>query len=117
MGDLSDFQTGQIGDACLAAAFVSKMATFLGVPRASVSKVVMAYTNHGKTSSAQQNSGCKPKPSESECHTLKRTVSKNHRTAAATVTAELNIHLEGPVAKKSPMTGSEIQHPQYSCNC
>jgi hypothetical protein len=31
---------------------------------------------------------------------LRRTVSKNHRTTAAQVTAELNIHLEDPVSIK-----------------
>jgi len=32
---------------------------------------------------------------------LKRTVSKNHRTAAAKVTAKLNIHLEDPASTKT----------------
>jgi hypothetical protein len=30
-------------------AFVIKMATLIGVSRAAVSKVMMAFTNHGKT--------------------------------------------------------------------
>jgi hypothetical protein len=54
---------------------------------------MMAYTNHGKTS-AVRNSGQKPKLNERDHHILKRTMSKNHRTTAAKVTAELNIHLE-----------------------
>jgi hypothetical protein len=51
MGDLSDFQRGEIIGAHLAAASVTKMATLLilGVPRAAVFKVMVAYTNHGKT--------------------------------------------------------------------
>jgi hypothetical protein len=57
MGDLSDFRRGQIVGARLAGACVTKMATLLGVFRAAVFKVVMAYTNHGKTSSANRNSG------------------------------------------------------------
>ena len=48
MGDLSDFQRGQIVGAHLAGASVPKMATLLGVSRAAVSKVMMAYTNRGK---------------------------------------------------------------------
>ena len=40
---------------------VTKTATTLGVPRAAVSRVVTAYTNHGKTLSAERNSGLKPK--------------------------------------------------------
>jgi len=100
MGDLSDFQKGQIGDARLAGASVTKMGTLLGVSRAAVSKVMMAYTNDGNTSSAKRNSGQKPKLSERDCHRLKRIVSKNHRTIASKVSAELNIHLEDPVTTK-----------------
>jgi predicted transcriptional regulator len=61
MGDLSDFQRGQIVGAYLAGAPVNKTATLLGVSRAAVSEVLMAYTNHGKTSSSKRNSGQKPK--------------------------------------------------------
>jgi hypothetical protein len=59
MGDLSDFQSGQIVDVHLAGASVSKMAIFLYVSRTAISKVMTAYTNHGKTSSAKRNSGRK----------------------------------------------------------
>jgi len=93
MGDFSDFQRGQIVGVCLAGASVTKMATLLGVTRTAVSKVMMTYTNHGRTS-ANRNSGHKPKLSEKDRHTLKRIVSINHRSTAAKVTAELNIHLE-----------------------
>jgi len=61
MGDLSDFQRGQIGFAYLTGAPVNKTATLLGVSRAAFSKVMMAYTNHGKTSSGKKNRGQKPK--------------------------------------------------------
>jgi predicted transcriptional regulator len=56
MGDLSDFQRGQIVGARLAGASVTKTATLLGVSRAAVSK---GYddTHHGRTSSAERNSG------------------------------------------------------------
>jgi hypothetical protein len=40
----------------------------------------------------------KPKLSERACHTLKRIVFKNLRTAAAKLTAELNVHSEDPVS-------------------
>jgi hypothetical protein len=33
--------------------------------------------------------------------TLRRIVPKNHRTTAAQVTAEINIHLEDPVSTKT----------------
>jgi len=71
----------------------------LGVPRAAVSKVTTAYTNHGKTSSAERNSGQKPKLIERDRYTL-RIVPDNHGTTVAKVTAELNIHPEDPVATK-----------------
>ena len=64
MGDLSDFQRGQIVGALLAGASVTKMVALLGVLRAAVSKVMMVYTNQGKTSSTNRNSGQKPKLSE-----------------------------------------------------
>jgi hypothetical protein len=59
----------------------------LGVPRAAVSRVMTAYTNHGKTTSAERNSGWKPKLNDTDHSTLKSIMSKNHRTTAAKVTA------------------------------
>jgi predicted transcriptional regulator len=64
MGDLSDFQRGRIFCARLAGASLNNTATLLGVSRAAVSKVVRKYTNHGKISAAERNSGRKPKLSE-----------------------------------------------------
>jgi predicted transcriptional regulator len=61
MGDSSHFQRGQIIGAQLAGASVTKSATLLGVSRAAISMVITAYTYHGKTSSAERNSGRKPK--------------------------------------------------------
>jgi transposase len=59
MGDLPDFERGQMIGARLAGASVTKMATLLAVSRVTVSKVMLAYTNHGKTISAKRNSGQK----------------------------------------------------------
>jgi transposase len=79
MGDFSDFQRGQIVGVYLAGVPVNKTDTLLGVSRAAISNVMMAYTN-GKTSSAKRYSGQKPKNlSERDRHTLERTVSENHR--------------------------------------
>jgi hypothetical protein len=47
--DLSDFGRGQIIGVHLAGASVTKTVTLLGVSRATVSKVMSAYTNQGKT--------------------------------------------------------------------
>jgi IS30 family transposase len=49
MGDLSNFERGQIVGVHLAGSSVSKTATLLGVLRATVSKAMSAYMNHGKT--------------------------------------------------------------------
>ena len=100
-------------DSCahLAVASVTKMATLLGVSIAAVSKVMTTYTNHGRTPSARRNSCQKPKLSERDHCTLKRIVSKNHRSTAAKVTAELNNHLEDRIHKNSLTRASQIQNP------
>jgi predicted transcriptional regulator len=59
MGDLYDFGRGQIVGVHLAGASVTKTATLLGVSRATVSKVMLAYMDHGKTTSVKWNSGQK----------------------------------------------------------
>ena len=55
---------------------MTKTATSLGVSTAAVSKVMMAYTNQGTTSSAKKNCGRKPQLSERDCQTLMMKVSK-----------------------------------------
>jgi hypothetical protein len=66
-----------------------------------VSKVMSAYTNHRKKTSANRNNVRKSTLTERGSRILRRPVSKNHRTTAAQVTAELNIHLEDPVSTKT----------------
>jgi hypothetical protein len=99
-GDMSDFEREQIVGACLAGAVVIKTAILLPVSRATVSKVISVYTNHGKTS-VKRNSKRKSTLTERDRRTLRRTVSKNHRTTAAQVTAELNIHPKDSVSAKT----------------
>ena len=60
----------------------------------------MTYTNHGRTST-KGNSGQKPQLGERNRHTLKGTVSVNHKSTTAKVTAELHIHLEHHFHKKN----------------
>jgi hypothetical protein len=86
MGDLSDFQKGQVIGARLAGAYVTKTVTVLGVSIAAVPIVMTAYTNFRKTSSATRTTDRKPKLIERDRRTLKRIVSKNDRTTAAKVT-------------------------------
>jgi hypothetical protein len=56
MGDLSNFERGQIVGARLAGASVTKTA-ILCISRVTVSKVMLAYMNHGKMTSVKRNSG------------------------------------------------------------
>jgi transposase len=83
MDDLTGFETGQIVIALLAGASVTGTGTLLGVSRATVSEVMSAYTNHGKTTSAKRNSGPKSTLTERDRRTLRRIVSENYRTTAA----------------------------------
>jgi transposase len=97
MGDLSDFERGQIVGACLAGASVTDIVTLLGASRATVSEVMSTYTNHGKTRAAERNSGWKSTLTERDRRILRRILSKNHTTTAA----ELNILLEDSVSTKT----------------
>jgi hypothetical protein len=98
---LSNFETGQIVGARLDGASVTETTTLLSAVRTTFSKVVSAYMNHGKTSSAKRNNGRKSTLTERDHHTLRRIASKNHRTTVVQVTAELNIHLEDPVSTRT----------------
>jgi hypothetical protein len=64
-------------------------ATLLDVSRMTVSKVMSAYTNHGKTSS-KMNIGGKSTLTERDRRTFRWTVLKNYGTAAAQVTGQQN---------------------------
>jgi predicted transcriptional regulator len=94
MRDLSEFESGQNVGVRLAKASATETATLLGVSRATVSKDILAYMNHEKTTSAKRNSGRKSTLTERH-RRLWRIISKNHRTTVAQMTAELNIFLSG----------------------
>jgi len=98
MSDLTDFQRGQTVGAQLVGATVTETSQRLGVSRGTVSKVMTAYTQRGKTGSAKQNSRRKEKLSERDGRVLKRIVMSKKKTTAAKLTAELNQHLDSPVS-------------------
>jgi hypothetical protein len=56
MGNLPDFERGQIVVAHLAVASVTKAAILLDVLRVTVSNDMSAYTNHGKMSAKRNSS-------------------------------------------------------------
>jgi hypothetical protein len=64
------------------------------------------FKNLGKALSAKRNTSRKSKLSERNRRILKGIVSKNHRTAAANLTAAINIHLEDRFHKNSPTGAS-----------
>jgi FixJ family two-component response regulator len=66
-----------------------------------MSKVMSAYTNHGKTTSEKRNSGRKSTLTERERRILRRIILTNHRTTAAQVTAGVNVHPEDSVSTKT----------------
>jgi hypothetical protein len=59
MGNVPNFERGQIIGAHLAGASVTKTATLLGVSSTRVSNIMLACTNHGKTTSVKRKSGQK----------------------------------------------------------
>jgi hypothetical protein len=99
-GDLFDFEKGQIVGVHLAGVYVIKAPTLLGVSKATVSKVMPAYMNHGKTTSVKRTSGWKLTLPERDRRTMIKIVLKNHTIIAAQVTAELNNRLEESVSTK-----------------
>jgi hypothetical protein len=74
MGDLPNFERGQIVGVQTARACNNKCHIITGVSRAAVSKVMSVYTNHGKTSLEKWNSGLKTILTETGCRTMRRTV-------------------------------------------
>jgi hypothetical protein len=75
MGDLPNFERGQIVGALLTGTFKTK---------AAVSKVISAYTNLGKTTSAKRNSERKSTLIERDRRTLRRINSRTSQNYCST---------------------------------
>ena len=100
MGDLSDFQKGQIDGARMAGGTVAETAQLLGISRDTVSKVMTAREKYSKNSSAKHKSGRSSSLSEMERRTLTRIVSIDHKTTSGKIKTELNEHLDRSVLTK-----------------
>ena len=101
MASLSDFKRGQIVDARMTGACVTKTAELFGVARGIVWKIMIAFEKEGKTSSLKQNSGRKRKLSNRDRRTFRRIVRKDPKNTDTKISAELNNHLENPVSSKT----------------
>jgi transposase len=98
---MSDVKRGMIIGARLAGASVSRTTNLVGVSRTSVSRVMAAYKNLGKVSSAKHNSGQKSKLKYRNRGVLKRIVARNRKTTLPQITSEMNTHLQNPVSMKT----------------
>ncbi|PSN48377.1 hypothetical protein C0J52_21016 [Blattella germanica] len=62
MGNLTESQRGMIVGARLVGASAATVANIVGISKGTVSCVIRAYSMHGQTTSAKQNSGRKTVP-------------------------------------------------------
>jgi transposase len=109
---VSDFETGQIVGARLAGTSVTKTATMLGVSRTTVSEVMSAYTNHGKTT-VNRNSGRKSTLTQKRSsYIVKDCFEKSQNYCRASDrTANLNIHLKDTVSTKTVQGNLSLPKP------
>ncbi|GFU92492.1 transposable element Tc1 transposase [Trichonephila clavipes] len=82
MCDLSDVKRGMVIGARLAGASVSRTANLVGISRTTVPRVMTAYTNLGKVSSAKHNTGRKLKLKDPDRRVLRRILAQNHGRVA-----------------------------------
>ncbi|PSN32199.1 hypothetical protein C0J52_26460 [Blattella germanica] len=76
----------------MAGATVTETAILLNISRSTYSKVISAYFPEGNTYSAEINSGRKRKLNERNGSALNRIVTRNHKSTASKVIAEVITH-------------------------
>jgi transposase len=101
MGDYSDVVKGRIVGARSAGASVAQTATLLGVSRATVCKVMSAYTNHGKATSAKRNTGRKSTFRNRSSYIEDCFEKSQNYCSSGDRTAQLNIRLEDSISTRA----------------
>jgi hypothetical protein len=100
IGDLFDFERGHHWCA-FSWTICDKNCHIIRCIESNGFSIMTAYTIMVRRTSAKRNSVQKSTLTERDCCILRRIVSKNHRTTATQVTAELNIYLENPISTKT----------------
>ncbi|KAL6458256.1 hypothetical protein MHYP_G00334860 [Metynnis hypsauchen] len=99
MGDIPEFKRGQIVGARLVGTSVTKT-FFVMYQEPWYPGLMSAYHQEGQTTSNRIYCGRKRKLSERDARVVTRIVSK-HKTTAAQIMAELNVHLNSPVSTRT----------------
>ncbi|GFX78134.1 HTH_Tnp_Tc3_2 domain-containing protein [Trichonephila clavipes] len=94
MSDIFDVKRGIIIGVLLVGASLSRTANLAGVSKTTVLKVMTAYTNLVKMSSAKHNSRLNSKLKNRDRRVLKSLVTRKHKSALPQTTSEMNTHLQ-----------------------
>jgi hypothetical protein len=93
-----------------------KTTTLLGVSRVTVSKVMSACTNHGKTTSAKRNSGRKSTLTNRDRRILRRIFEKSKNCCSTGYSRTEYSSRRPRFHKNCPTWASQIHLPRWGCN-